>query len=97
MSSDAQGEALPIALYRISELSYFTENMDDFFREAHAIIGELIYAKNFFIALYDKSHATLSIPYIVDDVTPFNIEEFQNRRCAAVRIGKVRLIDNQPL
>ena len=72
-TSDSPIDALPLALYRISEMSHESENMDDFFREAHSIIADFIYAENFYIALYDGDHKSLSFPYFVDiedDIDP---------------------------
>lgn len=78
IKSDAQNDALPIALYRISELSHETDDMDMFYQEAHAIIADLIYAKNFIIAEFNAESNTLSIAYVVDDKTEYEYESFQD-------------------
>jgi PAS domain S-box-containing protein len=41
--------------------------MDAFFSGVHRIVGELMYAGNFFIALYDSKTETVSFPYFVDE------------------------------
>ncbi|NNJ72571.1 MAG: diguanylate cyclase, partial [Enterobacterales bacterium] len=74
----ASQDSLHRTLYRISELTHSTENMDAFFAQAHTIVGELIYAENFFIALYDEDQSHLSFPYIVDSEEDISPEELKN-------------------
>jgi PAS domain S-box-containing protein len=56
------------ALYRIAELASAAENMQEFYRAVHEVIGELMNASNFFIALYDEERQLISWPYYVDQV-----------------------------
>ena len=56
------------ALYRISEATQAASNPDELFASIHAIIGELMPAKNFFIALYDAAADTIHFPYYSDEV-----------------------------
>ncbi len=56
------------ALYRIAELASAAEDMQDFYRSIHAVVGELMYANNFFIALYDEERQLINWPYYVDEV-----------------------------
>ena len=56
------------ALYRIAELASAAENMQEFYRAVHGVIGELMDASNFFIALYDENRQLISWPYYVDTV-----------------------------
>src|SRR5262245_27971201 len=44
--------------------------MQEFYRAVHAVIGELMDARNFFIALYDEERELISWPYYVDEVDP---------------------------
>jgi two-component system cell cycle sensor histidine kinase/response regulator CckA len=60
-------QALSSALYRIAERTNTLENLPEFFRAVHAIVEELMYARNFYIALYDEAGQTLSFPYFVDE------------------------------
>ncbi len=48
-------EALSSALYRVAEKSSSAHNLQQFFAAVHSIIDELMYAKNFYIALYDPA------------------------------------------
>ena len=56
------------ALYRIAELASAAQDMQEFYRAVHAVIGELMNANNFFIALYDEERQLISWPYYVDEV-----------------------------
>ena len=49
--------------------------MTSFFSEIHHIINSLTYAENFFIALYDEGHQTISFPYIVDTASNISANE----------------------
>jgi len=48
--------------------------MTHFYNEIHHIIDDLTYAENFYIALYDEGHQTISFPYIVDTVSDIDVE-----------------------
>jgi hypothetical protein len=55
------------ALYRIAELASAAEDMQAFYRAVHEIVGELMYAENFFIALYDAERNLVNWPYYVSE------------------------------
>ncbi|MCK9408403.1 MAG: PAS domain S-box protein [Bacteroidetes bacterium] len=61
-------ERLQSALYRITDVTRSSKDIQQLFRSLHAIIGELMYAKNFYIALYDPVSRMISFPYFVDEV-----------------------------
>jgi two-component system, cell cycle sensor histidine kinase and response regulator CckA len=65
-------EALSSALYRVAEKSSTAHDLHQFFASVHSIVDELIYARNFYIALFDPTTELLSFPYFVDqnDVVP---------------------------
>ena len=60
-------EALSSALYRVAEKSSSAHDLQQFFAAVHSIIDELMYARNFYIALYDPATEMLSFPYFVDE------------------------------
>ncbi|HEX5693554.1 MAG TPA: diguanylate cyclase, partial [Arenimonas sp.] len=62
-----RGERLQAALYRIAELASSEEGSDRFYGQVHAIVGDLIRAKNFYIALVSEDGSTVSFPYVVDE------------------------------
>jgi diguanylate cyclase (GGDEF)-like protein len=58
------------ALYQISETTHSGGDLMDIFAQIHHIIGELVPAKNCFIALYDEATSLVSFPYYVDEYDP---------------------------
>jgi diguanylate cyclase (GGDEF)-like protein/PAS domain S-box-containing protein len=60
-------ESMQAALHAISEAAHSAEDLLALFRHIHQIIGELLPASNFFVALYDKKKDQLSFPYFVDE------------------------------
>lgn len=67
-----RAEHLQSALFRIAELSSQPGDMDELFHSLHLIVGELLVALNFYIALYDGSTGEVTFPYYIDErqVTP---------------------------
>ena len=66
------------ALYKITDAASNWQELQDFYREIHRVVGELMYAKNMFIALYDKATGLLSFPYFVDEMDePFPTQPFE--------------------
>lgn len=59
-------EAMQAAVYAISEAAHATEDLPALFRRIHQIVGELLPAVNFFVALHDEETDELSFPYFVD-------------------------------
>ena len=67
------------ALYKITDAASNWQELQDFYREIHRVVGELMYAKNMFIAIYDKATGLLSFPYFVDEMDePFTTQPFEN-------------------
>jgi PAS domain S-box-containing protein len=64
----ARAEKVQAALYRIAKLASAAQDMQEFYRAVHAVVGELMYANNLFIALYDEDRQLISWPYFVDEV-----------------------------
>jgi two-component system cell cycle sensor histidine kinase/response regulator CckA len=60
-------EALSSALYRVAEKSSSAHDLQQFFAAVHGIVDELLYARNFYIALYDPVSEMLTFPYFVDE------------------------------
>jgi signal transduction histidine kinase/CheY-like chemotaxis protein len=63
----ARAAAVQDALYRIAELASAARDLQEFYRAIHAVVGELIYARNFFLALYDEERRLINWPYYVDE------------------------------
>ena len=63
-------EELNAALYAIAARSQSAEDLQQFFAAIHNIVGQLMNARNFYIALYDSQAQLLSVPYFVDEEDP---------------------------
>ncbi|MBW8329482.1 MAG: diguanylate cyclase [Thiobacillus sp.] len=62
-----RADALQASLYAISDAAHSAEDLDVLFRHIHQIIGGLLPAANFFVALYDEKKDELTFPYYVDE------------------------------
>ena len=56
------------ALYRIAETASAAQDMQAFYTKVHQIVGELMYADNFYIALWDETRQAINFPYYRDTV-----------------------------
>jgi two-component system cell cycle sensor histidine kinase/response regulator CckA len=70
ITDQKRAEALHSALYRIAEKTSSAKDLQQFYASVHNIVGELMYAKNFYISLYDSATQTLTFPYFVDEADP---------------------------
>ncbi|MCP4326737.1 MAG: GAF domain-containing protein, partial [Alteromonadales bacterium] len=76
-----KSELLQESLYKISELSTDIDlDIDAFYSKVHNIIGQLINAKNFFIAKYEKESDTLSFSYFEDENSSNLVRDFKPRK-----------------
>lgn len=62
-----RAEDLQRALFRIAELSITTETLEAFYRKVHEVVGELLYARNFYIAMISADGERLEFPYSIDE------------------------------
>ena len=89
-----RSEKLQRALFRIAEISSSSESMEAFYASIHEIVGELLDAHNFFIALLTDDGTEMEFPYWVDE----HDEPMQRRKRGhglseyVVRTGKPLLI-----
>jgi PAS domain S-box-containing protein/putative nucleotidyltransferase with HDIG domain len=60
-------ELVRLATYRISEAANSAQNLKEFYGLIHTIIGELMHARNFYIALYDAAAKAFNHVYHVDE------------------------------
>ncbi len=67
ISEQKRAEALHSALYRITQKTSSDDDLQQFYTAVHSIVGELMYARNFYIALYDPLTQLLSFPYFEDE------------------------------
>lgn len=92
-----RGERLQAALFRIAEMSGITRSMDDFYAAIHRVIGALLYARNFYIALCEEDDPDrLTFPYFVDQTEePMDAGDHGHRGIThyVLRHGKALLVD----
>jgi diguanylate cyclase (GGDEF)-like protein/PAS domain S-box-containing protein len=62
-----RAESMTAALHAISEAAHTADNLPALYEDIHRIVGALLPATNFFVALYDPLHGELSFPYFVDE------------------------------
>ena len=65
-----RAEQLQSALFRITSLASNTSDLSEVYRGIHQIVGELMYARNFYIAVLDEPTNTIEFPYFVDEEDP---------------------------
>jgi diguanylate cyclase (GGDEF)-like protein/PAS domain S-box-containing protein len=70
ITQQIQAIGVQSAIYRISQAASATENLQALYASIHTILGELMPAKNFYIALYDGFEGMISFPYHVDEYDP---------------------------
>jgi diguanylate cyclase (GGDEF)-like protein len=68
-----RAERLQATLYRIAELSIVADTLEEFYAAVHAEVDELLYARNFFIALISDDGENLDFPYSVDERDPVRV------------------------
>jgi PAS domain S-box-containing protein len=62
-----RARTLQEVFYRIAERATAGLTFFEFSRVVHELLGELIYARNFFVCLYNVQKNTLDFPYYVDE------------------------------
>jgi len=95
ISQRKRAESVQAALYAISEAAHSAENLPALFGRIHEIIGALLPAANFFVALRDVKTGELDVPYHADEQgqepQPGRLDS--DTRCAEVfRTGRTLLI-----
>jgi len=87
------------AIYQISKLSHYNINLKEIYQKIHCIIGELMHANNFYIALHDKKENLISYPYFIDEYDfPPSPRQFQKGLTEyIITTGKNLLADKNKL
>lgn len=90
-------EKIQQALFDISEYAYTASDMYSLFNKIHEVVGRLMSAKNFYIALYEEKNDTISFPYFVDEYDPPQPPKKVGKGLTeyVLRTGKATLIDAQ--
>lgn len=90
-----RAEAVQAALYKISQAAHATSDLRELYARVHEVIGHLLSADNFHVALYDPTSDQISFPYHVDQTAlpPTTQPLSSDNLCAQViRTGKALLL-----
>ena len=63
-----RSQRIQSALFRIAETASAAQDMASFYEAVHGTVGELMYADNFYIALYDDQRGLVNYPFYRDEV-----------------------------
>jgi PAS domain S-box-containing protein len=85
-----RNELVQDAIYRITQTAITSEGIDELYHSIHSILGELIPAENFFIALIEPASGEISFPYYVDqfDEPPVGMTPQQGLTGYIIRTGR---------
>ncbi len=61
-----RSEKVQAVLYRIAETASAAQDLQEFYAEIHRIVGELMFAENFYVVLYDEDRRMMNWPFGVD-------------------------------
>ena len=70
ITAQKQADELRSAIYEISEAAQRAASLDNVFAAVHRIVGRLMAARNFYVALHDSDTGLLTFPYYVDEFDP---------------------------
>jgi diguanylate cyclase (GGDEF)-like protein len=90
ISQRKRAELVQSAIFRITQAALTGEGIDALYQSIHSILGELIPAKNFYIALYDSASGLISFPYFIDqyDEPPPSPIHLQGLTGYVIRTGR---------
>jgi len=96
ISARVRAESLQAALYKISEAAHSAPDLPGLCQRIHEVIGELIPARNFYVALHDPSTDLIHFPYFVDEFDPApaprKLREGRGLTDAVLRSGEPLLV-----
>jgi PAS domain S-box-containing protein len=91
-----QAEMLQKAVYQIAEAAQNAESLQELYAQLHRHIASVMYAENFYIAIYDEANDFLSFAYSVDEKDPVTPQPFRPGKGLTeyvLRTGKPLLCD----
>ena len=71
MTERKKVEEIQHVLYEISNAANETKDLRELFKSIQKVLGKILDTRNFFIALYNKDHDTITLPYHVDEMEKF--------------------------
>lgn len=73
------------ALYQIAKLASKELELNEFYKELHKIIAQLVYAENFYIALNNSANEAIEMVYYVDAMDDFSVESIASLSMESIR------------
>jgi len=70
VTAHVRAEQVRAAANRVAEAVNATRDLSELLRTIHAIVGDLMPARNFYVALHDPTTETISFPYSADEHDP---------------------------
>ena len=91
-----RAEHLQAALFQIAQMATADVDQEAFYRRVHEVVGELLNAENFFIALLSDDRQQLTFPYAVDAVKRPPVSRQLGRGLSeyVLRLGTALRVDN---
>jgi len=94
-------ERLHAALFQLAQLATADIGENEFYMQVHAVVGALLNAENFFIALLSVDLQTLEFPYFVDCTEQHmgwrplgrGLTEYVLRRGQSLRVGRSDILE----
>lgn len=65
-------ETLQTAVYQIATIANSNISLDNLYYSIHQVVGNLMEAKNFYIALYDRKDNMIMMPYFIDELDVYD-------------------------
>jgi len=66
ITEEKRSQEIGNVIFQISETSHSVTSVDDLFPVIHRELGKILDATNFFVAMYDKTTHSISLPYHMD-------------------------------
>lgn len=90
ITESMQAERERRVIFEISEGINQTANLDELLQRIHQTLQRVVYAENFFVALYDKKRELFEFPYFVDqfDPPPDPVKVGRSRTAYVFRTGQ---------
>jgi two-component system cell cycle sensor histidine kinase/response regulator CckA len=70
VTARVRAEQVQAAVYRVTDATQTATGLQELLRAVHEIVGTLMPAKSFYIALHDQATDLITFPYYVDEVDP---------------------------
>ena len=90
-------ELVQKALFNIASISYDPQNLRKFYQQIHQNVSSLIYAPNFYIALYNEQEQALHFPYFVDTTEHISPSEVYPKEILQNSLTGYVFRSNEPL